>query len=130
MNEIQPLSLQNTQNGILILSEDTELGNAMGNDLRKLGLQVNLDSVSQLGKGLTKSLPYDGIILDMDIKESSRQHIFRDLYTANPSIPMVVVGTETNYYDLFLAFMGGAKEFLVKPVDTVNLKRICLRLFL
>lgn len=130
MNNLQPPSLSKTQNRILVLSEDADLGHAMRDDLGKLGLHVNVDSVYQLGNGLTKSLPHDGIILDMDIKESSRQHVFRDLYAANSYIPIVVVGTETNYYDLFLAFMSGAKEFLVKPVDPVSLQRICLRIFL
>ena len=130
MYNIQSPSPDTPSNRILILSKDIDLGQVIENDLKRLGLQVNVDSELNLGQELSKPLPYDGIILDLDINETSRLDVFHDLYAMNPQIPIVVVGTENMHYDFLSALMGGARDFLVKPVDSVRLKRICLRLFL
>lgn len=130
MKDLHPSSLGNSQNRILILTQDTKLAHAMGEDMKRLGLQVKIDSVTHLLKEPPKSLPYDGIILDLDIRESSRLPIFHNLYAVNPHIPIVVVGAENMHYDFLFTFIGGARDFLVKPVDPVRLKGMCLRLFL
>lgn len=98
--------------------------------MKRLGLQVNVDFGSHLLKEPPKSLPYDGIILDLDIEESPRLHVFHTLYALNPHVPIVVVGSENMHYDFLFAFIGGARDFLVKPVDSMRLKRICFRFFL
>ena len=130
MKETHPPFLRKGQNRILILSDDPELGYAMKNDLRRLGLEVDVNTGTHWHPESPKSPPYDGIILDLDTRESNRFHVFRDLYAAYPHIPIVVVGAENMHYDFLFAFIGGAKDFLVKPVDSVCLKRLCLRLFL
>ena len=130
MNSSQSPSLNTHSNRILIISEDIDLGVAMENDLKKLGLQVKVESGSNLDQESPKSLPYDGIILDLDLRETSHLDLFHNLYALNRQIPIVVVGTENMHYDFLFALIGGARDFLVKPVDSVRLKRICLRLFL
>jgi DNA-binding NtrC family response regulator len=130
MNTIQPPSIIKAQNRILILSEEPDLAYALGKEIRRLGVHVELKSVTNMDKKPPKSLPYDGIILDLDTKESSRLHIFHNLYTLNPHVPIVVIGSENMHYEFLFAFIGGAREFLVKPVDSLRLKQICLRFFL
>ena len=130
MKEGHPPILWTTQNRVLLLSKDQDFVSAMENDLKGLGLQVTVESGSEFGKEPPKSLPYDGIILDLDVKEESRLHVFHNLYAQNRQIPIVVVGTEKMHFDFLFALIGGARDFLVKPVDSVRLKRTCLRLFL
>ena len=130
MNNIQPHVLNKLPNRILIVSEDNDLGTAMRNDLKRFGLEVHVEPGSNFGKVPPKSLPYDGIILDLHIKEASRLEVFHNLYAFNPQIPIVVVGTEKMHFDFLFTLIGGARDFLVKPVDSARLKRICHRLFL
>ena len=125
-----PPFLKEAQHRILILSEDPHLGGSMGCDLNRLGLHAFVDTNFSLFKTPTKALPYDGIILDLDTSESCKFQVFRNFTAAYPEIPVVVIGTESMYYDILFAYMGGAKDFLVKPVDSVFFKHLCLRLFL
>ncbi|MDT7043581.1 response regulator [Candidatus Nitronereus thalassa] len=130
MKEGHPPILSQTQNQILLLSEDQEFVYALGDDLNGMGLQVTVESGSKFGKEPSKSLPYDGIILDLDVKEESHLHVFHNLYAQNRQIPIVVVGTEKMHFDFLFALIGGARDFLVKPVDSARLKWLCVRLFL
>lgn len=119
-----------THHRILLLSDDDDLGLAMGSDLGRLGLQLDHVSRFTSNKKYARSKDYDGIILDLDQNTFSPFHAFRDLYAFYSHIPIVVVGTKKMHYELLFAFMGGARDYLVKPVDSVSLKRICLQHFL
>lgn len=127
---IQHDSRARTHNRILILAEDPFLARSLSRTLTSLGLNVVLASKSVFGNGMPDPLPYEGIIIDLDIVESPRLQFFHEFYSGNPHIPIVVIGQEKRIYDVFFALIGGATEFLVKPVNDALLERICLRLFL
>ena len=127
---IQYDSRARTHNRILILAEDSFLARSLSRTLTSLGLHVVFASKSVFVNGTSDSLPYDGIIIDLDIVESPRLQFFYEFHSSNPHIPIVVIGQEKRIYDVFFALIGGATEFLVKPINAILLKRICLRLFL
>ena len=118
------------QTRILLVSEDFALTQSLCDGVARLGLNVELESGSRLSMRTPNSLSYAGIILDLDIRESTGLEAIHDLYSGNPHIPILVVGEESRKYDIFFALMEGATDFLIKPIDSILLKRKCLRLFI
>ncbi len=130
MTTIHDQTNARTQTRILIVSEDHDLTHLLANGVARLGLEVDLNSVSCMRMSTLNSLPHAGIILDLDMKESIGLEIIHDLHSENPLVPIMVVGEESKKYDIFFALMEGATDFLIKPVDSILLKRKCLRLFI
>ena len=130
MIPIQYSSPSRAQTRILILSEDSDLVHLLSGDVARLGLQAEQGTISCIRAGMLNATTYNGIIIDLDINPSTCLGVIRDLHVCNPDIPIVVIGEQRRKYDLFFGLIGGATDFLVKPIDSVLLKRKCLRLFL
>ena len=119
-----------TKNRILILSEDSEFAQSLSSGVARLGLELVLEPGYRVSKVKPKLLHYSGIIIDLDMRESPCLGLIHNLHSRNPDVPIVVVGVESRKYDICFALMRGATDFLIKPIDSVMLKRKCLRLFL
>lgn len=102
---------------LLLVEDDTILGEVMASQLRQRGARVDLVTDGLAALAAAGSSHYDGIILDLDLPEVDGLQVLRLLRQSIATCPPVVVVTARQQEeDEGLCLASGAIAFFRKPV--------------
>ncbi|ASC72164.1 GGDEF domain-containing protein [Halomicronema hongdechloris C2206] len=88
--------------------------------------QVTIHQVNRLAAGIDclQHRPYDLVLLDLSLPDSSGLDTFLRLRHHSPQVPIVILSGNTDQTLAFKAVQAGAQDYLLKgDVDTQNLTR-------
>lgn len=71
---------------------------------------------------LISEKPFDSIIIDSDLKETSLYEISSELLNIVPSVPKIVILADDNEEDIITSINAGAYTILSKPLKAIDVK--------
>jgi DNA-binding NtrC family response regulator len=118
-----------TGKGILIVSESQDTLIELTVCLTQLEFDVVMDPKSLKIKELSKSPHLKGIFIDLEMSGIDGMSMLRYLRKLHPSVPIIVLSIQENVMKLVRAVEEGATDFLMKPIDSHQLREKCTLVF-
>jgi two-component system, OmpR family, response regulator TctD len=115
---------------ILVLDNEFETTGMLREALRPIGFEVAWINVAAvLSNEWLKQSKFQGIILNYDMRGYPGTTILKRLHEQGVEIPVIVMSVPSNREQLEYAVRSGARDYIVKPIDIVELQQKCLRYF-
>jgi DNA-binding response OmpR family regulator len=102
---------------VLVIEDDVELSAAMGDYLRKNGLQVSTETRGDLALDRIAADKPDLVILDVMLPGKDGFDICRELRASGNQTPIIVLTAREEDFDQVLGLELGADDYLAKPVQ-------------
>ena len=115
---------------ILVLDNECETPGMLREALTPIGFEVAWVNVAAiLGNEWLKRSKFEGIILNYDMRDDLGTTVLKRLHEQGVEIPVIVMSSQSNREQLEYAVRSGACDYVLKPIDPVELQRKCLRHF-
>jgi len=110
---------------ILLVEDEIELANSLGNVLRTQGYQIKIANDGQKGWDLAKKSPFDLLILDwmlphksgLEICKSLRASKNEQVFSTLSNTPVLFLTAKDTLDDRVLGLDAGADDYLMKPFE-------------
>ena len=114
---------------ILVLGVDLKTWTGLTESLLDLGftlsrLHASLQELEQLEEGAV-----DGILWDCESSALKGFAVVSRLREKNPTLPILVISGPSSRRLLVQGFENGVMDFILKPLDQIELRKKCQRLF-
>jgi DNA-binding response OmpR family regulator len=106
---------------ILLAEDDAMLGESVRNGLELNGFTVDWVTDGATAEGVVKSHRYDAVVLDLGLPGIDGESLLRTWRERENPTPVVVLTARTLVTDRVRLLTLGADDFLVKPVDLLEL---------
>lgn len=106
---------------ILLVDDDTTVGDSLSNVLVAEGYSVIQAENGQRALDLAHQLPVDLVLLDLNMPVKNGWDTFERLTAEHPLLPIIIATARPN--QLFTAVSAGAGALLEKPMDIATLLR-------
>ncbi|GAA1317199.1 response regulator transcription factor [Pseudonocardia xinjiangensis] len=106
---------------ILIIEDDSTIGNVLESSLRSHGHQVFWESTGTAGLARAASTPVDLVLLDLGLPDLDGVEVCRQLRRAQPGSILVILTARSAEMDVVVGLEAGADDYLVKPVRLTEL---------
>jgi DNA-binding NtrC family response regulator len=115
---------------ILIIDDDCQIPGVLRARLNTIGFYVVwVHVVTILGNQWVKKSSFDGVIVNCDMRHHDGMAVLESLYKQRVEAPMIVVSRAPARDRLEEAMQKGARDYIVSPFDTEQLREKCLRHF-
>lgn len=102
---------------ILIVEDNTELGQSLAALLRQQGFVVDLVERGDAANQLLVQASYDLLLLDLNLPQMGGKALLRRLRERGSALPVIVLTASDSMDQRVLCLEIGADDYLVKPVD-------------
>jgi DNA-binding NtrC family response regulator len=121
------------QRRILVIDHDNDIRLAVCDRLRAMGFdptgeKSGISGLSRLARE-APHVPFAGVLLELDMPALGGMAVLQELRDRYPSIPVIAMSHSIWIDRLRQAIRIGAREYLVKPIDTELFKTKCLLVF-
>lgn len=121
------------QRRILVIDHDDDFRLALCDRLRAMGFDATGEDsgVSGLARLAREAphAPFTGVLLELDMPALGGMAVLQELRDRYPSIPVIAMSHSVLIDRLRQAVRLGAREYLVKPLDTELFRAKCLFVF-
>lgn len=121
------------QRRILVIDHDDDFRLALCDRLRAMGFHATGEDsgVSGLARLAREAphVPFAGVLLELDMPTLGGMAVLQELRDRYPSIPVIAMSHSILIDRLRQAVRLGAREYLVKPLDTELFRAKCLFVF-
>lgn len=118
---------------ILVIDHDNNIRLAVCDRLRAMGFDPTAENsgISGLARLAREAphAPFAGVLLELDMPALGGMAVLQELRERYPSIPVIAMSHSILIDRLRQAIRLGAREYLVKPLDTELFKTKCLFVF-
>ena len=115
---------------ILVLDNEFETPGMLREVLTPIGFEVVWVNVAAiLSNEWLKKSTFEGIILNYDMRDHPGATVLERLQEQGVEIPVIVMSSPSNRDQLEYAVRNGARDYIMKPIDTAELQKKCLRHF-
>lgn len=112
---------------ILVIDDEESLRHALGKALRRAGYGVETASTGREGVERLRAARYDAVVTDVKLPDLSGLDVLALLTETSPGTPVIVMTGYGSVGTAMEAMRRGARDFLQKPFDTVDLVRVLER---
>ena len=113
---------------ILVLDNEFETLGMLRETLTPIGFEVVWVNVAAIMEhGWLKKTNFEGIILNFDMRDYPGMTMLKRLHEQGVEIPVIVMSSRSNGEQF--AVRNGARDYILKPIDTAELQKKCLRHF-
>jgi len=121
------------QRRILVIDHDDDFRMALCDRLRAMGFDATgedsgISALARLARE-TPHVPFVGVLLELDMPALGGMAVLQELRDRYPSIPVIAMSHSTLIDRLRQAIRLGAREYLVKPLDTELFRSKCFFVF-
>jgi DNA-binding response OmpR family regulator len=110
---------------ILVIDDDPTVTRLLKRGLFYEGFSVIVAGSGEAGLSLARDYPPDLVVLDITLPEIDGLDVLRQLQTADPDLPVIVLAETDTPEDQIRGLEAGADDYVVKPFTfTVLLARI------
>ncbi|MFM2371975.1 MAG: hypothetical protein RIS85_1697 [Pseudomonadota bacterium] len=100
---------------LLIIEDEVELAAALHRGLTQEGCSVTLATDGQTGLELASTVPYEFILLDVNLPDMSGFELCAKLRETGIEVPIIMVTARDDVADRIRGLKGGADDYLAKP---------------
>lgn len=108
---------------VLIIEDEAALCAALETALRRTGCAVETAASGAAGLARLNSKEYSAVVMDIGLPDMSGLSVLKELRSASPDIPVLVVTAHGHLENAIAARTAGATEYLVKPLDLGHFKQ-------
>ncbi|TCK08789.1 response regulator transcription factor [Marinobacterium mangrovicola] len=102
---------------LLVVEDDIILGESLTQRLRRSGQGVDLARSGAEAVSLIKLQPYDLVLLDLNLPDTSGEAVLNSLRRQNDTTPVLVLTARDQIEDRIQLLDAGADDYLTKPFD-------------
>jgi two-component system, OmpR family, response regulator QseB len=106
---------------ILLAEDDEPLGRALRAGLAQAGFSVDWVRDGVAASNELAATPYNAVVLDLGLPRQDGLSVLRRLRADRNAIPVLVLTARDAVEDRVAGLDGGADDYVVKPVDLVEL---------
>ncbi len=106
---------------ILIIEDNEDLAQLVAIHLTDIGFQVVIKHAGKEGLETAKTKPFDLIILDLMLPDSSGLDICQQLRSLSEYVPILMLTSRSSELDRVLGFEVGADDYVTKPFSISEL---------
>lgn len=106
---------------ILVAQNDKKTASFIGSGLRQEGHAVDVVCSGNDAADCARTVPYDLLILDLDLSECSGLEVLKTIRKREAYLPVLFLTDNATIDDRVLALDSGADDCLVKPVSVSEL---------
>ena len=115
---------------ILMVDNEFEIPGLLRASLTPVGFDVvSVNVPAILADQWLKKATFDGIIMNLDMRDHYGMAVLERLQEQHVEIPVIVISSGSNHEELEEAIRRGARDYILKPIDTELLLGKCLRHF-
>lgn len=107
---------------VLIVEDDAATARLYQRVLAEDGFSVDVAHTGEEGRLLAAVEPYDGVVLDLGLRDRHGLLVLADLRRAGVQVPVLVCTGRGEIDDVVRGLDAGADEYVVKPVATAELR--------
>lgn len=100
---------------LLIIEDEVELAGALHRGLTQEGCKVTMATDGSTGLELASSMPFDFVLLDVNLPDMSGFEVCAKLRAMNVATPIIMVTARDEVADRIMGLKGGADDYLAKP---------------
>lgn len=100
---------------LLIIEDEVELAGALHRGLTQEGCKVTLATDGSTGLELASSMPFDFVLLDVNLPDMSGFDVCSRLREMDVATPIIMVTARDEVADRIKGLKGGADDYLAKP---------------
>ncbi|MEX5219829.1 MAG: response regulator [Nitrospira sp.] len=115
---------------ILMIDNEFEIPGPLREKLTPIGFDVVwVNVLAILTDQWLKRAEFGGIIMNLDMRDHCGIAVLERLQEQHIDIPVIVISSGSNSEELEEAIRRGARDYLLKPINTQLLLEKCLRYF-
>ena len=107
---------------ILLLEDDTALGQGIRLALENNGVQVELCTALAQAQGILPGRDFDLLILDVNLPDGSGLDLLQDVRRRHSSVPVILLTANDLETDIVLGLESGADDYITKPFSLAILR--------
>lgn len=100
---------------LLIIEDEVELAGALHRGLTQEGCKVTMATDGSTGLELASSMPFDFVLLDVNLPDMSGFDVCSRLRAMDVATPIIMVTARDEVADRIKGLKGGADDYLAKP---------------
>jgi DNA-binding response OmpR family regulator len=100
---------------LLIIEDEVELAGALHRGLTQEGCKVTMATDGSTGLELASSMPFDFVLLDVNLPDMSGFDVCSRLREMDVATPIIMVTARDEVADRIKGLKGGADDYLAKP---------------
>ena len=107
---------------ILLLEDDTALGQGIRFALENDGVQVELCATLSQAQSLLSNAEFDLLILDINLPDGSGLDLLRDMRRRHSGVPVILLTANDLETDIVVGLESGADDYITKPFSLAVLR--------
>lgn len=107
---------------ILLLEDDTALGQGIRFALENDGIQVELCAALSQAQSLLSGTDFDLLILDVNLPDGSGLDLLRDVRSRHSTVPVILLTANDLETDIVVGLKSGADDYITKPFSLAVLR--------
>ncbi|MBD5168792.1 MAG: response regulator transcription factor [Oscillibacter sp.] len=107
---------------ILLLEDDTALGQGIRFALENDGVHVELCATLSQAQNILPGADFDLLILDVNLPDGSGLELLRDVRHCHSGIPVILLTANDLETDIVLGLESGADDYITKPFSLAVLR--------
>ena len=106
---------------VLLVEDDTLLGDGIYNGLIQQGAAVDWVKTAPAGEVALQSNNYDAMILDLNLPQGDGMTILQNLRATGDTLPVLILTARDSISDRVQGLDSGADDYMTKPFDMIEL---------
>ena len=107
---------------ILLLEDDTALGQGIRLALENNGVQVELCTALAQAQGILPGRDFDLLILDVNLPDGSGLDLLRDVRRRHSRVPVILLTANDLETDIVVGLESGADDYITQPFSLAVLR--------
>jgi EAL domain-containing protein (putative c-di-GMP-specific phosphodiesterase class I)/CheY-like chemotaxis protein len=112
---------------VLVVDDEASLLRAMARMLTKAGYEVSTAADGMRGVDLLADAPFDAIVSDIDMPRMTGIQFLKNVRQRDAEVPVVLITGNPDLGSAVEAVALGALQYLIKPVNMVELRKVVAR---
>lgn len=109
---------------LLIIDDEPNVRFSLKRAFQGNAIDITTAENGQQGIDAVRKHPPDAVLLDVKLPDRSGMDVFREIQTMDQRIPVVMITAHGSTHTAIEAMKHGAFEYLVKPLDLTELRRV------
>jgi len=107
---------------ILLVEDDTVLGNGLSRSLADWGFNVTLAVTGAYAISALSTCSYDMVILDLGLPDMDGREVLRQLRARKSAMPVLILTARDGLNDRISGLELGADDYMIKPFECAELE--------
>lgn len=119
--------MTNSGKTIVIIDDERTIQATLTSVLQRHGYEVHIGPTASQGKKKVDEIRPDLVLLDLGLPDADGIDVLRDLKTAHPDVPVMILTAHDSLANAIESIKLGAYHFLAKPYAVEELLSLCGR---